>query len=222
MSLPDRSTLIADWSVPVQSPAGLLPSSISVRLTGTADQPFFGLNTALMQDGFVLHLRPGVAVEAKMTRIPLGKAELRREGKGIAILAFGPMLEYALEAARSLDATVVNMRFVKPLDEDMVLEMAADHDLLVNATPAGMSESDPAPFSERQVRHAACVADIVADPPPTRLAALARRAGTTLVSGRDMVRGQIDPIAHWLLHHGLEQDDARWRRPAERTRAPRP
>jgi len=74
---------------------------------------------------------PGVAVEQKMTALPVGKAELRREGKGIAFLAFGPMLQYCLEAAEQLGATVVNMRFVKPLDEDMVMRMAATHELLV-------------------------------------------------------------------------------------------
>ena len=74
---------------------------------------------------------PGVPVEQAMTALPIGRAELRREGKDIAFLAFGPMLEYCLEVAERLDATVVNMRFVKPLDDDMVLEMAARHDLLV-------------------------------------------------------------------------------------------
>ena len=84
---------------------------------------------------------PGVPVETQLTAIPMGKAEIRREGAGIAILAFGPMLEYALEAAGALGATVVNMRFVKPLDEEMILEMAARHDVLVtvdeNSLPGG-------------------------------------------------------------------------------------
>lgn len=74
---------------------------------------------------------PGVAVEAKMTALPVGKAELKREGQGIAILAFGAMVAPALEAAEKLDASVVNMRFVKPLDENMILEMAMSHELLV-------------------------------------------------------------------------------------------
>ncbi len=74
---------------------------------------------------------PGVVVEEEMTAIPVGRAELRREGKHIAFLAFGPMLECCLEVAGKLDATVVNMRFVKPLDDDMVLRMAAGHELLV-------------------------------------------------------------------------------------------
>jgi 1-deoxy-D-xylulose-5-phosphate synthase len=84
---------------------------------------------------------PGVPVETQMTAIPVGKAEVRRKGAGIVILAFGPMLEYALAAAGALGATAVNMRFVKPLDEEMILEMAARHDVLVtvdeNALPGG-------------------------------------------------------------------------------------
>ncbi|MDX1528286.1 MAG: 1-deoxy-D-xylulose-5-phosphate synthase [Gammaproteobacteria bacterium] len=74
---------------------------------------------------------PGVEVMREMTAIPLGKAEVRRRGGGIAFLAFGPMLEYTMGAAEELEATVVNMRFVKPMDEEMVLEMAASHDVIV-------------------------------------------------------------------------------------------
>ncbi len=74
---------------------------------------------------------PGVAIQKKMTAIPVGKAEVRREGKQIAILAFGSMLAPALEAGEQMDATVVNMRFVKPIDTDLVLHMASNHQLLV-------------------------------------------------------------------------------------------
>ena len=74
---------------------------------------------------------PGVAIEKAMRALPVGKAELRRTGKRVAILAFGSMLAPSLQAAETLDATVVNMRFVKPLDTDMVARMAGEHDLLV-------------------------------------------------------------------------------------------
>ena len=67
----------------------------------------------------------------EMTALPVGKAEMRRKGKRIAILAFGAMLKPALDAAEALDATVVNMRFVKPLDVALVKEMAQTHELLV-------------------------------------------------------------------------------------------
>jgi 1-deoxy-D-xylulose-5-phosphate synthase len=74
---------------------------------------------------------PGVQVSRSMTALPLGKAQIRREGKDLAILAFGTMLAPALEVGKQLDATVVNMRFVKPIDEELILTMAARHRLLV-------------------------------------------------------------------------------------------
>ena len=74
---------------------------------------------------------PGVEIRQEMTAIPVGKAEIRRQGRDMAILAFGVMLGPALEAGEELDATVVNMRFVKPIDMEMILEMAGKHNLLV-------------------------------------------------------------------------------------------
>ncbi len=74
---------------------------------------------------------PGVAVESEMRALPLGKGEIRRSGRRIAFLAFGSMLKPALEAAERLDATVANMRFVKPLDAELVQRLAAAHELLV-------------------------------------------------------------------------------------------
>ena len=74
---------------------------------------------------------PGVEVRKAMSALPLGKAELRREGRRVAILAFGSMLKPALEAAAAIDATVANMRFVKPLDVDLLRQLAESHELLV-------------------------------------------------------------------------------------------
>jgi 1-deoxy-D-xylulose-5-phosphate synthase len=74
---------------------------------------------------------PGVAVEKEMRALPVGKAEVRREGRRVAILAFGTVLKSALEAGEELDATVVNMRFVKPLDDALVQGLARTHALLV-------------------------------------------------------------------------------------------
>ncbi len=74
---------------------------------------------------------PGVAVSRGMQALPLGKGELRRSGKRVAILAFGSMLAPALVAGKELDATVANMRFVKPLDQELVLSLAREHELLV-------------------------------------------------------------------------------------------
>jgi 1-deoxy-D-xylulose-5-phosphate synthase len=74
---------------------------------------------------------PGAVVSKAMQALPLGKGELRRQGAKIAILAFGSMLKPALEAAEELNATVANMRFVKPLDKPLVQQLAAEHELLV-------------------------------------------------------------------------------------------
>src|SRR5450830_650063 len=73
----------------------------------------------------------GVAVEKTLTTILMGKGEVRREGKGIAILAFGTMVAPALAAGEKLNATVANMRFIKPLDIELVKQLAASHDALV-------------------------------------------------------------------------------------------
>ena len=73
----------------------------------------------------------GQAVESQMHALPIGKGEVRREGAKIAILAFGSMLKPALDAAHELNATVANMRFVKPLDAALIERLAATHELLV-------------------------------------------------------------------------------------------
>jgi 1-deoxy-D-xylulose-5-phosphate synthase len=75
---------------------------------------------------------PGVPVVAEMTALPVGRAQLRREGKsGLALLAFGALVTPAAQIAEALDATLVNMRFVKPLDEELIVTLAARHRALV-------------------------------------------------------------------------------------------
>jgi 1-deoxy-D-xylulose-5-phosphate synthase len=75
---------------------------------------------------------PGAAVVAEMTALPVGVAQLRREGRsGLAILAFGALVDSAQKIAERLDATIVNMRFVKPLDEKMIVSIAARHRALI-------------------------------------------------------------------------------------------
>ncbi len=73
----------------------------------------------------------GATVENTLTEWPWGKAVLRRQGTRIAILAFGTLLHPALKAAEALGATVVDMRFVKPLDAELVLQMARSHEAIV-------------------------------------------------------------------------------------------
>jgi len=99
------------------------------------------LHTALLQNGPVAVRYPrgvgtGHAAQSELNALPLGKGELRRQssrthGERIAILAFGSMLLPSLEAAQTLDASVANMRYVKPLDIDLLEALACSHDLLV-------------------------------------------------------------------------------------------
>jgi len=74
---------------------------------------------------------PGTVVAEDLTALEIGKAEIRHQGGRIAILAWGSMVTPALEAGKQLGATVINMRFVKPMDEAIILEMAKSHDVLV-------------------------------------------------------------------------------------------
>jgi 1-deoxy-D-xylulose-5-phosphate synthase len=75
---------------------------------------------------------PGTPIVAEMTALPVGRAQIRREGRsGLAILAFGALVESARKIAERLDATLVNMRFVKPLDEKIVLSIAARHSAII-------------------------------------------------------------------------------------------
>lgn len=74
---------------------------------------------------------PGVKIDTELLPMPIGKAEIRREGKKVALLAFGSMLSEAQIAAEEINATVVNMRFVKPLDAQTLESIAQNHDLLV-------------------------------------------------------------------------------------------
>ena len=94
------------------------------------------LTTAYQQDHCVAVRYPrgagaGVPVQPGLEALPFGKGEVRRTGKRIAILAFGTMLYPALQAGEALNATVVNMRWAKPLDTELLAQIAASHDALV-------------------------------------------------------------------------------------------
>ena len=94
------------------------------------------LSTAHAQDHTVAVRYPrgagaGTAMSTGLPLLPFGKGEIRRQGKGVAILAFGTLLYPALQAANALNTTVVNMRWAKPLDTQLLLQVAASHDALV-------------------------------------------------------------------------------------------
>ena len=96
---------------------------------------------------------PGVPVEQEMVAIPIGKGEMRRVGRSIAFLSFGPTLENATVAAEQLNATLVNMRFVKPLDEDLVLDIARRYDLLVTIDENSVSGGAGSAVNECLMAH---------------------------------------------------------------------
>jgi 1-deoxy-D-xylulose-5-phosphate synthase len=118
------------------------------------------LYTAFIHDGPAAVRYPrgtgvGAEIVQAMQALPWGRGEIRREGKRVAILAFGAMLKPALEAAADLNATVANMRFVKPLDRELVFRLATTHDLLVtveeNVTSGGAGSAVGEALAEDRV-----------------------------------------------------------------------
>jgi len=110
--------------------------NISVLTPADENECRMALTAAFAQDHPVAVRYPrgagvGVAVEPGLKALPWGQGEVRRRGQRLAILAFGTLLYPALKAAEALDATVANMRFAKPLDEALVLELARTHAGLV-------------------------------------------------------------------------------------------
>ncbi len=74
---------------------------------------------------------PGVEIETSLEALPIGKGVVRRQGKGVALLAFGSVTSAAMQVAETLDATLADMRFVKPIDRELIHELAQQHDYLV-------------------------------------------------------------------------------------------
>lgn len=90
---------------------------------------------------------PGAAISASLDPLPIGKGRILREGQGVALLAFGAMVTPALAAAQATNATVADMRFIKPIDQALVHELAARHPVLVTLeenTVAGGAGSEVA------------------------------------------------------------------------------
>ena len=91
---------------------------------------------------------PGAVIEKTMTALPLGKGVMRRSGAQVAILNFGTRLADALTVADSLNASVADMRFVKPIDEELINQLAADHQLLVTVEENSIAGGAGAAVSE--------------------------------------------------------------------------
>jgi len=110
--------------------------NISVACPADENECRLLLSTAYAQNHPVAVRYPrgagaGVPVTCTLDALPFGKGEIRRSGERVAILAFGTLLYPALQAAEALNATVVNMRWAKPLDVELLLQVAASHDALV-------------------------------------------------------------------------------------------
>ena len=88
--------------------------------------------------------------------MPVGKVLLRRQGTQTAILAFGSMVQPALAAAEELNATVADMRFVKPLDETLIVELAAEHDYLVTIEENAVQGGAGSAVLEVLAKHKIC------------------------------------------------------------------
>jgi len=96
---------------------------------------------------------PGIIIEKTFDTIPIGKAIYARRGKQVAVLAFGSLFIAALKAADTLNATVVNMRFVKPIDEEMIIEIAQTHQLIVTVEENAVMGGAGAAVSECLSKH---------------------------------------------------------------------
>ncbi len=112
------------------------------------------LSTAFLHDGpaavrYPRGCGPGAAIEPGLEPVEIGKGVCRRRGRDVALLAFGSLVAPALAAAERLDATVADMRFVKPLDVDLVRELAAGHRLLVTLEENAVAGGAGAAVAER-------------------------------------------------------------------------
>jgi len=95
----------------------------------------------------------GAPIDTDLATLPLGKGEIRRSGRHIAILSFGALLSQALDAGERLDASVANMRFVKPLDGDLLQQLADQHELLVTVEDNAIMGGAGSAISEWLAEH---------------------------------------------------------------------
>lgn len=97
------------------------------------------------------------AVAKEMTALPIGKGVIKKEGSRIAILSFGALLQRAMGAAERLNATVADMRFVKPLDEQLILQLVSRHELLVTLEENTVMGGAGAAVNELLAKHSVVI-----------------------------------------------------------------
>ena len=148
----------------------------------------------------------GVACEVGLQSLPFAKGEIRKTGSGVAILAFGTLLYPALQAAEKLGATVVNMRWAKPLDVELLLKIAASHDALVTVEEgaimggagSAVSEALHAAGINKPVLHLGLKDEFIEHGDPAKLLSLqgldaAGIEAAVLVRFSNLIRGS-DPV----------------------------
>ena len=147
---------------------------------------------------------PGVPLEAEMTALPVGKAQLRREGKsGLAILAFGALVTPAQQIAEALDATFVNMRFVKPLDEDLVVALGRRHRALVTIEENVVHGGAGSAVGELLASDGLLIPQLMLGI-PDRFIEHGSREGCLAAAGLDAA-ALAASIARWWALHGQER-----------------
>ncbi len=147
---------------------------------------------------------PGVAVETQIKTLPIGKGKVCRQGNGrIALLAFGSRLAAAKESGEALDATVVNMRFVKPLDEVLLLELAMNHDLLVTIEENALQGGAGSAVNEYLIS-AGCQVQLLNLGLPDYFIEQASHAEQMFRAGLDR-QGIEQSVAEWLASTDLEE-----------------
>ncbi len=144
---------------------------------------------------------PGVEVQKEMTVLPIGKAEIRRQSKmrKLAILAFGTMVTPAMEVGEKLDATVINMRFVKPLDAELVIKLAQDYENLVTIEENVIQGGAGAAVSE-VLSEAGLVANLRHIGIPDRLIHHGSQADMLEDSGLT-VKQILETVQNYIHHH---------------------
>ncbi|MDY6918680.1 MAG: 1-deoxy-D-xylulose-5-phosphate synthase [Pseudomonadota bacterium] len=100
---------------------------------------------------------PGALIEQNMSALPLGKGKLVRQGKGVAILGFGTLVAACQQVADKLNASVADMRFVKPIDEALILQLAAEHELLVTVEESAVMGGAGSAVNEVLAQHGVAV-----------------------------------------------------------------
>ncbi|MGN6451537.1 MAG: 1-deoxy-D-xylulose-5-phosphate synthase [Steroidobacteraceae bacterium] len=143
---------------------------------------------------------PGVPLVSEMSALPLGKAQLRREGSsGLALLAFGALVAPAAAIAEAFDATLVNMRFIKPLDEELILSLVARHHALITIEENAVLGGAGSAVAELLAAEGASL-PLLQLGIPDRFIAHGSREGCLAAAGLDAAGLKASIERWWALH----------------------